>query len=201
MTLRDHKPTNKIGNRLKTCRYLSSTAMTRALGFTAALTFLMGANAAHAQDATPFSFGDMLVPGGVTLPGGITAQATAISTGTGVPGSNHGQTGNSPASIGGQFTDASTGFDEANRPIGLAAVATRIHVNEANTVDQGEDLQYQDTVGFKVEFSAPLPVSYFYGLVFCVQMFFVHHDHSHFDYSGCFDYFGCFDCFEVFELF
>lgn len=74
----------------------------------------------------------MLAAGGVTFPTGVTAQASIVTLGDGAtsivtPGL-HGQTGQSPATLGGAFvTPPHVGFAEAQFPIGPDLRATRIH--------------------------------------------------------------------------
>ena len=141
-------------------------ALARLLSVGTALTLLMSAGAAQAQEATPYSFGDMLASNGgpLTLPLGITATTEIVALGTGVAGNNMGVTNASPAFMGGFFNPGDTGWDEANRTIGIPEDMTRIHVTAATSVTSGATTEYANAVGFKVSFSSPIPVDYFYAV-------------------------------------
>ena len=114
-------------------------AMARLLAFFSFLILSLAAvQTAHAQanQLEAFSVGDML--GGLPLPAGVTATATVVSTGTGAPNAAMGTTNLSPNNLmGGPFSDADTGFDEANRTIGLSIDTTVLHATPAASFDEG----------------------------------------------------------------
>lgn len=145
-------------------KFLSSSAITRALAVGSVLSILMSASAAQAQSSSFFSIGQMLQPGGVDLGLGIKAEASLVTTGTGIPGNFMGQTGGN--SYGGVFNGI--GFD-ANRPIGMVTDATRVHITEIASIDQGFAKDFADSIGFHIEFTrngapVPIPVEYFYAI-------------------------------------